>query len=358
MKLRALACCLLVASASACLAEAPRPGDPFAAADIRAVLRKTADWQLAHPRHESWGWPNAAFYAGLMAAYRATDEPRYLEAMTEVGEENLWRPGERYGHADDHAIAQTYLDLFEPGGDTRRVAPFRETVDRMMASPPLWTKKHQTIDYWWSDALFMSPPALAKLARVTGEEKYLDFMDRLWQECYELLYDEQQRLFHRDLRYRDDGKRIFWSRGNAWVLAGVARLVDELPEDRPSRGFYLRVFRALAERIASLQPEDGLWRSSLLAPPGSAPGETSGTAFFCYALAWGVNQGVLDLESFLPVIEKAWTALYRRVSEEGRLGWVQRPGVRPGRVRARDWEVYGTGAFLLAGSEVLKLRRP
>ncbi len=111
----------------------------------------------------------------------------------------------------------------------------------------------------------------------------------------------------------------------------------------------------MAARIAALQPGDGLWRSDLLASPLAAPGETSGTALFCYALAWGVRHRVLDRERYLPVVEDAWTALYANVSEEGRLGWVQRPGVGPDHVRAADWEVYGTGAFLLAGEAVLRL---
>jgi rhamnogalacturonyl hydrolase YesR len=272
-----------------------------------------------------------------------------------VGEENLWQPGRRYRHADDHAIAQIYLDLFQISKENRMVAPFRTVVDRMMASSPRWPKEYQPIDYWWCDALFMSPPALAKLAEATGEEKYLVFLDRLWREAHRLLYDQEERLFYRDLRHKGGEKKVFWSRGNAWVLAGLARLLDSMPESSSDRRFYLVVYREIAERIAGLQPPDGLWRTNLLESPAAAPGESSGTALFCFALAWGIHQGVLDRERFLPIVMAAWSALRGNLDEDGRLGWVQRPGVGPSDVRPEDSEVYGTGALLLAGSEVLGL---
>ena len=327
----------------------------FEPAGIRAIMERTVDWQLAHPRHEPRDWTNAVFYTGVMAAYRVTGEVRYLEELMRVGEEQLWEPGRRERHADDHAIAQTYLDLYRVRRESRMIEPFREVVDRMMTSPPRWEKTHQTIDYWWSDALFMSPPALAKLAAATGERRYLEFMDRLWREAHQILYDRQERLFYRDSRKIGGERKTFWSRGNAWVLAGIVRVLEELPEDHSSRALYLTVYEEMAERIAALQPEDGLWRSDLLASPLAAPGESSGTALLCYALAWGVHDGVLDRERYLPVVLNAWSALHGNVNEEGRLGWVQRPGVGPGDVRAGDWEVYGTGAFLLAGEQVLGL---
>lgn len=329
--------------------------DVFEPARIRAIIRRTVDWQLAHPRHEPGDWTNAVFYSGVMAAHRVTGEARYLEELLRIGEKQRWKPGPRERHADDHAIAQTYLDLYRIRPESRMIGPFREVVDRMMTSPARWKKAHQTIDYWWSDALFMSPPALAKLAAVTGERKYLEFMDRLWRESHQLLYDGEERLFYRDSRQIRGPGKTFWSRGNAWVLAGIVRLLEELPEDHPGREFYLTVYEEMAERIVALQPEDGMWRSDLTASPLAAPGESSGTALFCYALAWGIDHGVLDRERYLPVVRDAWSALYGNVDEDGRLGWVQRPGVGPGNVRAEDWEVYGTGAFLLAGEAVLGL---
>ncbi len=329
--------------------------DPLDPERIRAVAIRVADWQLDHPKHDPRDWTNAVFYTGVMAAYRLSGDPKYVARMIEVGEQNDWQLLDRYRHADDHAIAQTYLELSRLERDPRRYRPFQAAIDRMIAEPPNWTKEHQEIDFWWCDALFMSPPALAKLANATGETKYLDFMDRLWRETHDLLYDPQVRLYHRDMRFRDKSG-VFWARGNGWVLAGLARVLDELAEDRRGRVFYESVFRDLSSRVAELQSEDGLWRSDLLAG-SSGPGESSGSALFCFALAWGVRHGLLDSDRFLPVVTAAWNGLYRSVNDDGRLGWVQKPGAKPGKVSERHWEVYGSGAFLLAAEQVLAIRQ-
>ena len=329
--------------------------DPMSAAAIRGVMTRAADWQLEHPQHAPDHWANAVFYAGLMAAARATGNERYVHELVEIGERLEWRPGSSYRHADHHAIAQTYLEIYEIRGDQAMIEPFRQSIDRMMATPPDWEKAHQSIDYWWSDALFMSPPALAGLARATGDDAYLGFMDELWRQSFELLWSSQSRLFYRDVRFRVEKPGEFWSRGNAWVLAGLARMLELMPEDRPSRAFYLDVFRQMAERVAGLQGEDGLWRASLLDQSKRSPGETSGSALFCHALAWGIRSGVLEADIYGPVVEGAWLALTRAVNDDGRLGWVQKPGASPQRVRQRHWAAYGTGALLLAGAEVLSM---
>jgi len=365
--LRAVASVCLLAAAIGC------PGDrepqkpqnhhgfasvaPTTPPAIRAEMSLVAAWQLAHPEGEPHQWTNAVLYAGIMAAYRATADPDYLAVATRMAASENWQPGPRTRHADDHAIAQTYLDLSRIHDDPRMREPFRAVLEDMMAQPPRWKKKYQTIDYWWADALFMSPPAVAKLSRLTGDDRYLHFLDRLWRQAHELLYDAEENLFYRDARYlpKAGGTKIFWSRANGWVLAGTALLLDEMPEDHPGRLFYVEILEAMARRVSDLQPPDGLWRSALLGPSPGAPGETSATALFCYALAWGVNRGFLDRNRSLPVIRRAWAGLHRNLDVEGRLGWVQPPAAEPGTVTESDTAPYGAGAFLLAASEMLEL---
>lgn len=83
--------------------------------------------------------------------------------------------------------------------------------------------------------------------------------------------------------------------------------------------------------------------------------ETSGTGFFCYALAWGINEGLLDRSRYALVVERAWTALADAVRADGRLQWVQPVGEAPATVDKSDTAPYGAGAVLLAGSEILEL---
>jgi len=357
-------CSLFILSLYSC---SKNEKDPvFGQGYIKEVMHKAASWQLAHPRHKQNDWTNAAFYAGLYAAWETTQAKDLYQAMIAMGNDSTqWCPARRWYHADDIAICQTYIDLYKKERKQSMLQPTLDTLALHMERP-YPTKGIEVIKWWWCDALFMAPPVFVKLANITGDQKYLKFNDTCYQECYDLLYNKDEHLFARDLNYviKEDGKdrreangnRIFWSRGNGWVMGGLAKILEELPADYPRRSFYEDLFKEMALRIVGLQQEDGLWRASLL-DPGSYPGgEVSGSGFFCYAFAWGVNNGLLDRDLYLPAIEKCWIALNNCVNEEGQVGWVQPIGADPRKNFDKDsWEVYGTGAFLLAGSEVIKL---
>ncbi|NOG55827.1 MAG: hypothetical protein HND57_16125 [Planctomycetes bacterium] len=329
---------------------------------IDNVMMAVADWQLANPsRHSETDWTSGSLYTGIMAATSVPDRCfEYQGLATEMGERNEWQPGPRPFMADDHCIAQTYIDVYNLVGGVEKITPIRETVDRLMAEyadePLEWKNNVHMREWAWCDALFMSPPMLARLADATGEQKYLDFMNRLWWKTTDYLYDEDEHLFYRDSRYFDkreaNGEPVFWSRGNGWVIAGLARVLEYMPADYPDRPRYEELFREMAARIAGLQQEDGLWRSSLLDPESYPAKETSGSGFYCFALAWGVRTGLLDEETYLPVVAKAWAALVDCVDSNGRLGWVQPIGADPRNVRESDTEIYGVGAFLLAGRQI------
>jgi len=323
---------------------------------IRAAMREVGDWELERSQpHFSQDWTFAALYAGFMAAAKILPEPRYEGAMLEVGNKFDWKLGPRLIHADDQAIGQTYLELYGDHHEARMIAPTRNQFDALMKTPddlekPVW---------WWCDALFMAPPVWARLYRATGEKSYLDYMDREWWITSNLLYDPQEHLFFRDASYLQkheaNGKKLFWSRGNGWVMAGVARVLEEMPENYPTRPKYVEQYRQMAAQVASLQGADGLWRSGLLDADAYPLPEVSGSAFFVYSLAWGVNHGILDRATYLPVVQKGWKGLLSRIYVDGRLGSIQPIGAAPGDFKPSSSYVYGVGAFLLAGSEVDRL---
>lgn len=338
----------------------------FGAPYIKKTMKKALDWQLQNPKHKLYDWTNGAFYAGVFAAYETTGSKKIWKAMMEMGEANQWKPGPRLHHADDHAICQTYIDMYRITGDKKMIEPFIQTLDEFMATPYQTTEIHKCT-WWWCDALFMAPPAFVKLGITLGDDKYLKLNDKLFSECYDLLYDLEEDLYARDINYKWDepgikviteanGKKIFWSRGNGWVMGGLVRVLKELPNDYPARAFYLQNFKEMAARILTLQQEDGLWRASLLDPVSYPGGEASGSGFYTYALAWGINNGILDKTTYLPAVEKAWVGLNSLIQPDGHVGWCQPIGADPKKnFNAESWEVYGTGAFLLAGSEVIKL---
>jgi unsaturated rhamnogalacturonyl hydrolase len=278
-----------------------------------------------------------------------------------MGRKNHWQPGPRTRHADDHCVGQVYTELYLLTKDPRILRPIRETVDKWIDDP-----RPGREEWWWCDALFMAPPVLERLSFATGERKYLDFMNKMWWDTTEVLYDNDSHLFFRDETFmcmlngsgprEASGQKILWARGNGWVMAGLVRILQFMPEDYPDRARYVRLLKEIAESIvASQSPSDGLWRVSLLDPSSYPPPETSSSGLFCYALAWGINEGILEKETYLPSVEHAWDGLLGAVNEEGKLGWVQLPGDRPSTVIEEDSMEYGAGAFLLAGSEVIRL---
>ncbi|MCX6337500.1 MAG: glycoside hydrolase family 88 protein, partial [Bacteroidetes bacterium] len=105
-----------------------------------------------------------------------------------------------------------------------------------------------------------------------------------------------------------------------------------------------------------LQHFDGLWRTSLLYPESFTYGEVSGSGFYTFSLAWGINNGLLKKADYLPTVKKAWNAMLKCQQANGKVGWVQNIGANPMPATADSWQNFGTGAFLMAGSEFLKLK--
>jgi unsaturated rhamnogalacturonyl hydrolase len=326
---------------------------------IKAAMRKVADWQLARIQNTpSQDWTFATLYLGMMAASGTLHDSRYSAHVQSVAGHYQWTLGPRKTHADDQAVGQSWLWLYRQHPDPKRIAPLRGQFDEIMQLPddpqkPVW---------WWCDALFMAPPVWAQLATVTGEKKYLDAMDHQWHITSDLLWDPQEHLFFRDSSYFDkrekNGRKIFWSRGNGWVMGGLVRVLTFMPQDDPRRPFYVEKFRQMAEKIRDLQSKDGLWRPGLLDEQGYPYAEVSGSAFFVYAMAWGVNHGLLNKAQFRPVVERGWSGLVSHIYEDGRLGSIQPVGAAPGAYAPGSSYVFGTGAFLLAGSEVTQLSPP
>jgi rhamnogalacturonyl hydrolase YesR len=335
------------------------------------VMQRVADWQLAHPslatNRPATGWVQAVGDAGMMALAGISGDAKYRDAMLALGETNEWKLGKRLYDADDHCIGQTWAELYLLYRAPKMITPLREKFDAILAHPSKTTslkygkKEDPKIrENWaWADSLFMGPPAWLRLYSATGDERYLNFAVTNWWRTTDYLYDKDEHLFFRDSTYFNkqeaNGKKVFWSRGNGWVMAGLVRVLQYLPTNHPDRPRFEQLFKDMAAKILTCQQPDGLWRASLLDPESYPLKETSGSGFYTYALAWGVNQGLLDRAQFEPAVRKAWAALVSCVDADGKLTHVQPIGADPKNFTEDSTEVYGVGAFLLAGSEVYRM---
>ena len=339
-------------------------------ATLAANGAKVADYALAHPtRANHRDWTYGTFYAGLTAFALAHPERPYLDILRQEGTNNAWRlDGGRPFYAETHGIGQTWLELARVDDDPAAAAPTRAVFDYILENRsrapvvqrlPNGSFSPNLLRWAWSDALFMSPPVWAKLAALTGEARYRDFLIGEYRASAARLYDREAGLFYRDYAARAKrsahGAPVFWGRGNGWVLGGLPLVLRELPPGLRTRPFFLDLFRGMSEKVKALQRADGAWSPNLLDGRDPDLPEMSATALFCFALAWGVNGGLLDEAEYLPCVRRAWGALCRAVAEEGTLGWVQQAAVGPSaNFGADSTALYAVGGYLLAATEIRK----
>ncbi|QDU34231.1 Unsaturated rhamnogalacturonyl hydrolase YteR [Poriferisphaera corsica] len=323
-------------------------------------------WQIMHMddvdrRRDDWVF--APFYIGAIRFAETTGQQSWLSVMKRDFEAIDWRFGFRPRHADDWAIGWAYAMLYEREKKAEMIDPMVSCLDDAMQK-----SYDESLEFRrgivdrelaWCDALFMGPPTLMKMYRLTGDMKYLKFQHKLWWKTTEYLYDTDEKLYFRDSRYFDkrepNGKKVFWSRGNGWVLAGLANVIELMPVEDPQRERYEKLYVDMAERIAGLQMKNGFWPIGLLDEEKWRQSEASGTAFFVYGLAWGVNQGYLPREKYTSVIVKGYQALTQSITADGKLENVQPIGKSPYDFDASSTMPYGVGALLLALDELYEL---
>ena len=360
--------------AASLLGAAPAPG----ADDLRSTLPPMADAALAAlGEHPPVDWEAGTLYAGMSAVDGATGDGHNERALRAIADRAGWRPYDGKPRtpffADHVTVCQTYLDLYERSHAPAELEPTRAAFDALADHLSSY-KAGQKLTWSWCDALFMAPAGMAHLSAITGDRKYLDAMDAEWWRATAQLYDPHQHLFYRDASFlpgyrpatrsatasaapAKPWRAVFWSRGNGWVIAGLARVLTYMPADYPSRPKFVAQFCEIAARLAELQPPDGLWRADLLAPAGPAGGESSGTSLYLYGMAWGINHGMLHRARYLPVVARGYAALRRCIRPDGRLGYGQPHGARPAPAPAESVTSFGCGAYLLAASELLPLER-
>lgn len=349
--------------------------DASGSAILQTIEKVNNHWQSTHPRHANSFWHPAAYHTGNLAAYGITGNETYKAYSVAWAEKNEWKGAKSddkskwkysYGETDEYVLFgdfqtcfQVYIDLYcmDEEKDEKKIARAKEVMEYQMSTA--------NVDYWWwADGLYMVMPVMTKLYNVTGKEIYLDKLYEYFAYARDLMYDEESGLFYRDAKYiypkhkTTKGLKDFWSRGNGWVFAALAKTLEELPSDNSHREEYIRIYRKMAESLAACQQEEGYWTRSLL-DSDQAPGrESSGTAFFAYGFLWGVNNDILDRKTYEPVIEKSWGYLTETALQaDGSVGYMQPIGERADQhanVGPKTTADFGVGAFLLAATEKYK----
>lgn len=340
---------------------------------IEIIHKVNYHWQYTHPQHGRAFWDNAAYHTGNMEAYFLTGNKDFYDYSLGWAEHNQWKGARSedkqawkysYGESDDYVLFGDYQVCFQTYADLYRIEPESFKISRAIEVMEYQMSTEKNDYWWWADGLYMVMPVMTKMYNITGNELYLDKLYEYWEYADRLMYDEEVGLYYRDGKYvypkhkTVNGKKDFWARGDGWVLAALAKVLKDLPQDNKHRTIFQDRFVSMAKAIASCQQEEGYWTRSLL-DSNHAPGpETSGTAFFTYALLWGINNNVLRKEDFEPVVLKSWNYLVNfALQPDWSIGYVQPIGEKaiPGQVvDAQSTSNFGVGAFLLAACEFVR----
>ena len=344
--------------------------------EVVGIINKVNNhWQNTHPKHGNAFWNRAAYHTGNMEAYKVTKNQSFLDYSMAWAEQNEWMGAKSnnksewrydYGENDKHVLFgdwqicfQTYIDLYNFTGknDPKKIARAKEVMEYQMSTP--------NNDYWWwVDGLYMVMPVMTKLYNVTGNELYLEKLEEYLTYANSIMYDEEADLYYRDAKYiypkhkSVNGKKDFWARGDGWIFAGYAKIIQDLPDTAKHKQKYINRFKDMAAALAKAQQNEGYWTRSILDPEHAPGPETSGTSFFTYGYLWGINNGILDKDTYLPVVQKSWNYLTTvALQENGAVGYVQPIGEKaiPGQVvDINSTADFGVGAFLLAASEMAR----
>jgi unsaturated rhamnogalacturonyl hydrolase len=325
--------------------------------------------RIVHERSRASNiWTRSVYYEGLMALYKMDKQPEYLSYAMRWADFHQWnlRDGETYTrNADNQCAGQTYIDLYLMDPQPYKIEKIKASIDSMMQT--------DKIDDWnWIDAIQMAMPVFAQLGVIYQEPAYFERMHEMYMYSRDKhgdhgLFNPQDNLWWRDKDFdppykEPNGEDCYWSRGNGWVFAALVRVLEIIPKDAPHRKQYEDDFKAMAAALIRVQRRDGFWNVSLHDPNNYGGKETTGTSLFVYGMAWGINNGYLDSKKYKPIIAKSWNALMKdAVHPNGFLGYVQGTGKEPKdgqpvtHTSVPNFEDYGLGCFLLAGSEVYKL---
>lgn len=343
---------------------------------LKIIDQVNTYWQTANPVHGRAFWDNAAYHTGNIEAYALTKNEAYKKYSEAWAIRNEWKGAKSnnkaewkfsYGEKDDYVLFgdwqicfQTYIDLYNLQPNEVKIARAKEVMSYQVSTA-------ENKYWWWADGLYMVMPVMTKMYKLTGDKFYLDKLYEYYTYANSIMYDAEEKIYYRDAKYvypkhkTANGKKDFWARGNGWVFAGLAKVLQDLPKDDAHYKEYVAKFKGMAATLKKYQQPEGHWTRSLMDTAQSPGYETSGTAFFTYGYLWGINNGYLEKATYQTTALKGWNYLQTiALQPDGKIGYVQPIGERaiPGQVVDKNSTAnFGVGAFLLAACEMVRFSK-
>lgn len=322
-----------------------------------------------------WRYTSALVYDGLWELGKELNEEKYINFgdrafrfffdnknyVAEVknkgyaieGLENFMRfKGVWNDGAQTAALIKVYKE--DPRDDymdyMNQVADYFFNFDNNEAQKP----GNKNIDQIYTKGVFM-----ARMGKLTGEAKYFDYcvgevlkMDSLFYDPLTGLYDQ---YYYAKL---DVTNRIKWLRGSGWAAIAMVNILSELPRDHPGYDKVLQVFEKMVIGISAYQTKSGLWRH--LVDRQDCFEETSGSTYMVYAIAKGINNGVLD-PLYRDVAMAGWQGILSMQDKDGNIKNVTigvSSSTSPSYYYSSSFDEENKhfyGPLFLAGAEMIKL---
>lgn len=336
---------------------------------ILAAMASASTYFMANNEIGNCDWQRGTLYDGLSSYANVSGDAAALAFV------DLWAETFNYTCSDGNPVydfdankqcsGHTYARLYERAPADYKLA-MAVTLDRQIANKDtsLWT---------WVDALFMALPTWMRYGALLNDSRlwdtafasynYTAFESGRKSDGTSGLWSEPDGLFFRDLTYFNKttpaGHKIFWARGNGWAISAMAESIGALPAGHPYAVEFTSKLSKMAASLLPKQGADGMWRASLEDASEFPNPETTGTAMFTYAFAWGVNHGILDAATYQPAVLAAWQGLSTiALQPTGFVGYCQPPNGQPAPAYPNSTTDYCVGEFLMAGSEVLRMVSP
>ncbi|HUI92443.1 MAG TPA: glycoside hydrolase family 88 protein [Chitinivibrionales bacterium] len=333
--------------------------DEFAPDSIIGITKRVAYYHMKSGPIYPNSWDGGAYMTGVMAMHRLTKDSTYLNFARQWAIKFKWMPCVTLltTSADDICCCQTYCEIYlldpRPANDSM-IANVKTNLENLF-----YTVKQQGI-WSWDDALYMAPPAVSRYCRAINNNEFIDSMAQYWWTTSANLYDTNYHLWYRDGGFKTqkaaNGQPVFWSCGVAWVLGGMTRVLRDMPLDHPQRPKWEKQFREMAAAIMAEQGFNslysGLWTTSMRDHTQFPDPETSASAFFCFGMAWGINNHLLDSAQYIDCVKKAWRDLVANVGTDGRLQRCENVSDQPASIDVNNSSVEGEGAFMQAGEQM------
>lgn len=370
---------------------------------VSLISRVANSWMKRHSSLGSFVWNHAVYMNGNMEAYRYvlphnqrlalnlrdyalrwSYDNNWAGSSASISEAARWTyRGSSSSYdvlfGDNQICFQTYVDLFQ-------------TYDRAMDSDWLIDKNgdgttdsldmiyraQEVMNYqltttvtdywWWTDALYMMLPTMSRLYLLTGNKAFLNKTHDYLEYTRAHMYDEENHLFYRDARYvypthtTPCGLPNYWSRGEGWAVAGLARCLDQLAPTDPHYDYLMQLYLDNINTLVAWQQVDsagnGYWTQSVCDPTYVPGYETSGTVLNVYALLIGLRNGWLDEAAYFRYVKRGWdylmnVALQQTDGSNIFVGYAQPQGAAATTATpASSEQDFATGAFLECAAEM------